>query len=317
MSEPIHLKAVDTVPVDPGKVGISYSGGGPLLVIELGVARAFVQRGIRPDVVCGASAGALTASAHALDPDGGRGIDMAADLLGRQVSNGFLKLDPLDFAGRVVRKGTHLDAIGDNSPIGELIAGGIKNTFGLQRVTMGAFGKPLTAGGKPTPQLMIVATDAGQGTSFWFEQDALLTDAVIASSAIPGVFPWVTHQTADGQQVTLVDGGVVDNQPLSNLVEQGCGTIYACAVGPTGARPVPNNLLQNVIQAINLSMHQCTKLEEDYVRTKLPDGGKILHIHPETTTSVTDFNFTPQLVQQVMAEATRLTLQWLDTNPSQ
>jgi NTE family protein len=317
MSEPIHLKGVEQVPIDAGKVGISYSGGGPLLVIELGVARAFVQRGIRPDVVCGASAGALTAAAHALDSDGGRGIDMAADLLGKKVRNSFLKLDFLDIAGRVVGQRTRLDAIADNAPIGELIAGGISDTFGLRPVTMGTFGKPLAAGGNPTPRLMIVATDAGLGTSFWFEQDALLTEALIASSAIPGVFPWVTHHTADGQQVTLVDGGVVDNQPLSNLVEQGCGTIYACAVGPTGARPVPNNLIQNVIQAINLSMHQCTKLEEDYVRTKLPAGGKILHIHPETKTPVNDFEFSPQLVQEAMAEATELTLQWLDSNPSQ
>lgn len=315
MSEPIHLKGIDTVPADAAKIGISYSGGGPLLVIELGVARAFVKRGIRPDVLCGASAGALTATAHALDPVDGRGIDMAADLLGQQMSNRFLKLDLFDFASRAFRQITHLNAIGDNSPIAELIAGGIKNTFGIEQVTLGSFGKPLAEGGKATPRLMIVATDAQRGTSYWFEDGALLTDALIASSAIPGVFPWITHGTAAGEQVTLVDGGVVDNQPLSNLVEQGCGTIYACAVGTSGAAAVPTNLVQNFMQAVNLSMHQCTKLEENYVRTKLPQGGKILHIHPETTTPLTDFNFTPSLVQQVMDEATRLTLDWLDTNP--
>jgi NTE family protein len=317
MSEPIHLKGVDTVPADPAKIGISYSGGGPLLVVELGVARALVQRQIRPDVICGASAGALTAAAHALDPDGGRGIAMAADLLGSKVRNSFLKLDPLDFAERVLQQRKQLNSIGDNSPIGKLIGDGIASTFGLPQVLMGMFGKPLADGGKPTPRLMIVATDDCEGTSYWFEDSALLTDALIASSAIPGVFPWLTHQTGDGQVMTLVDGGVVDNQPLSNLLEQGCGTIYACAVGASGPRPIPKNLLENFMQAINLSMHQCTKLEENYVRAKLPDGGKILHLHPETTTPVTNFDFTPQLVQQVMDEATQLTLAWLDTNPTQ
>jgi NTE family protein len=288
-----------------------------LIVVELGVARAFVQRHIRPDVICGASAGALTAAAHALDPDGGRGITMAADLLGSQVRNSFLKLDPLDFAQRVLQQGKHLNSIGDNSPIGKLIGDGIANTFGLRRVTMGMFGKPLVEGGPPTPRLMIVATDDTEGTSYWFEDGALLTDALIASSAIPGVFPWVTHRTADGKQLTLVDGGVIDNQPLSNLLEEGCGTIYACAVGASTPRPVPTNLLQNYMQAINLSMHQCEKLEESYVRAKLPESGKILHMHPETTTPVNDFDFTPQLVQKLMDEATQLTLAWLDTNPSQ
>jgi hypothetical protein len=71
------------------------------------------------------------------------------------------------------------------------------------------------------------------------------------------------------------------------------------------------------MHAINLSMHQCTELEESYVRDKLPESGKILHLHPETTTAVNDFDFTPQLVQKVMHEATQLTFAWLDTNPSQ
>ena len=317
MSEPIHLKGVDEVPADPAKIGISYSGGGALLVVELGVARAFVQRQIRPDVICGASAGALTAAAHALDPDGGRGIDMAADLLGREVRNSFLKLDLVDFAQRALQQRKQLNSIGDNSAIGKLIGDGVAQTFGIPQVTMGMFGKPLADGGKPTARLMIVATDDCNGSSYWFEDGALLTDALIASSAIPGVFPWVSHQSADGTQMTLVDGGVVDNQPLSNLLEQGCGTIYACAVGASGPLAAPTNLLQNYMQAINLSMHQCTKLEESFVRAKLPPGGKILHLHPETTTPVNDFDFTPQLVQQVMNEATDLTLKWLDSNPTQ
>jgi NTE family protein len=318
MSEPIHLKDVDTVQqADPNKIGISYSGGGPLLVVELGVARAFVQKHIRPQVICGASAGGLTAAAHALDPDDGRGIAMAADLLGQQVRNSFLKLDPVDFAQRVIREGKHLDSIGDNTPIAKLIGDGIAHTFGLPRITMGMFGSPLAAGGNPTPELMIVATDDRNGTSYWFEDDALLTDALVATSAIPGIFPWVTHQTGAGEQLILVDGGVVDNQPLSNLLTRGCGTIYACAVGASGPRPAPTNLLQNYMQAINLAMHQCEKLEESYVRAKLPPGGKILHIHPETKTPVVDFDFTPKLVKEVMDEATSLTIDWLNSNPTQ
>src|SRR5918912_2272340 len=82
MSEPIRLK--DTQPVvDRTKVGISYSGGGPLVLIELGCARAFVDKHIRPAVIAGVSAGSLAGAAHALDPVGGQGIELAADLLSR------------------------------------------------------------------------------------------------------------------------------------------------------------------------------------------------------------------------------------------
>src|SRR5258708_22910194 len=98
-----------TVAPDPKKVGISYSGGGLLLVVELGSARAFVQYGIKPAVICGASAGAFADAAHALDMDAGKGIDQAVTEIGH-LTNASLKLDAGDFALRLLREGGHLKA---------------------------------------------------------------------------------------------------------------------------------------------------------------------------------------------------------------
>src|SRR5262249_47925578 len=67
-----------TLSVERGRVGISYSGGGALLLVELGIALAFVDLGIRPYAIAGVSAGAITAAAHAIDPIEGRGILAAA-----------------------------------------------------------------------------------------------------------------------------------------------------------------------------------------------------------------------------------------------
>ena len=108
MAEPIHLKDVQPA-VDPSRIGISYSGGGPLVIIELGVARAFVKKGIVPAVITGASAGALAGTAHALDPLEGRGIQLAAEICGR-FSNSTLGLDAFHIALRVIRERTHLTA---------------------------------------------------------------------------------------------------------------------------------------------------------------------------------------------------------------
>jgi predicted acylesterase/phospholipase RssA len=121
--------------------------------------------------------------------------------------------------------------------------------------------------------------------------------------------------TIDGRERLLVDGGVVSNQPLSNLAENGCGTIFACAVGPTGVLPPPANGVDNAFRTVGLMMHQCTKLEEDYVRLKLGEGGAVHHIHPEMAFPVHEFDFTPELVQQVMDEACTKTLEWLSHLP--
>lgn len=58
MDERIKLAEVDVPEVDRDRVGISYSGGGPLVLVELGCVRAFVECGIRPAAIVGVSAGA-------------------------------------------------------------------------------------------------------------------------------------------------------------------------------------------------------------------------------------------------------------------
>src|SRR6202165_5397540 len=100
MSEPILLAGRD-LRVDRKKIGISYSGGGAMVLIELGIAQAFVDLGIVPAVIAGASAGALAGAAHALDPIEGAGIRMAATILGG-VTNRTLGLGIDQVIGRVV-----------------------------------------------------------------------------------------------------------------------------------------------------------------------------------------------------------------------
>jgi predicted acylesterase/phospholipase RssA len=151
MSKPILLK--DKVPsVDRDRIGISYSGGGPLVLVELGIARAFVKLGIIPAVIAGVSAGALAGAAHALDPKSGAGIDLAASLLA-EVSNRFFGLDPIDIVARVVREREHTTRLGDNAPIGPLIRDALARTFDLTDVTVGTFASPTY------PKLIVGATD--------------------------------------------------------------------------------------------------------------------------------------------------------------
>jgi NTE family protein len=302
-----------TVPMDLTRIGISYSGGGPLLAVELGIARAFVQSGIRPAIISGASAGAIAAAAHALDMYTGKGIDFAVDELGH-MSNATLKLDLADFALRVVHEGTKLKAIGDNAPAAQVISRVTARLFQVPDLTLGAFGQPLVPNGDPSPVLQVVATDSVAQEAYWFPSDAGLQDALVATSAIPGVFPWQVRATPTGNLI-LVDGAVVENQPLTRLMEQGCGRIYACAVG-AGPAAEPSNLIDNIMRSTNVSMHQCSKLEEAVVRGQMGPGGLVIHIHPEGTTGLPDFNFTPDLVKRAVDEACQLTLSWLATNPT-
>ncbi|GAC1513685.1 MAG: hypothetical protein NVS2B16_19100 [Chloroflexota bacterium] len=147
-----------------------------------------------------------------------------------------------------------------------------------------------------------------------------MAQALVASSAIPLVFLWY-HMTIRGKDITLVDGAVITNQPLSKLaLDEKCGTILACAVGYFGgAINPPTNAINNAYGCSLLMTHQCSKMEEDYVRTKLGTQGVVHHIHPiiETPMSDTSFDFTPDLVHKIVDESCEKTMTWLNQNRDQ
>lgn len=301
------------------KIGISYSGGGPLVVIELGIAQAFVEMGIHPHVIAGTSAGALAGAAHALDIHGGTGIAMAAGLL-KQIDGAKLGFGWVPVIERLVAERENFTSLADNQPLKPMITEALKafrepgstTAKGLENVTIGYFSPP-------RPKVLILATNRGNGDTVVFPRETRIEDAVVASSAIPGVFPWQHFQVGPGPAQYLVDGGVVTNQPLQRLVLEHCGQIYVCAVGYAGGDvPPPTNALNNVVESINLMAHQCTKLEEAYVREWVGDQGIVYpHIHPQLDLPIQNYNFAkdPDLVDRIMKEAKSQTLSWLANPP--
>ena len=55
-------------------------GGGVLGVAEVGMARALLEAGVRPDLVCGTSVGAINGAAIAADPTARGGQAFVGDL---------------------------------------------------------------------------------------------------------------------------------------------------------------------------------------------------------------------------------------------
>jgi len=96
-----------------------------------------------------------------------------------------------------------------------------------------------------------------------------LIDAVYPSLAIPGVFPPV----ADGNRRLLVDGGVLDNLPVSTMAQRGEGPVVAVdATGPgvrfkAAERPGLGRLMRPVRRALTGSEATIPRLGETIVRT--------------------------------------------------
>jgi NTE family protein len=99
----------------------------------------------------------------------------------------------------------------------------------------------------PIP-LHLIAFDLLEGRELRLSEGPAV-DAVAASASIPGIFPPV----AMGER-RLIDGGVVNNTPISHAVELGAERIYVLPTQPSHDRPgrVPTGALDAAIQGVHL-----------------------------------------------------------------
>lgn len=153
----------------------------------------------------------------------------------------------------------------------------------------------------PIP-LHVVATDVLSG------QDVLLSsgntvDAIAASAAIPAVFPPVTVNGRD-----LIDGGVVNNTPLSHAGALGADLIWVLPTGYSCALPEsPKGALAMALHAMTLAINQ--RLAADITRL---EGVADLRVVPPLcplSISPIDFTHSVQLIERSHAS----TREWLAT----
>ena len=159
-------------------IGLALGSGSARGWAHIGVLRALMEAGIRPDVVCGASVGAIVGAAYATDQMDRfeawvRGMDRRAvvSFMDFNLSGGMLKGEKL-----VAFLRQHFD----DRPIEAL-----------------------------DTRFAVVATALQTGDEVWLRSGPV-TEAVRASFALPGLFTPVWHE-----QRLLVDGGLVNPVPVS------------------------------------------------------------------------------------------------------
>ncbi len=258
------------------------SGGASHGAVQVGMLQALARREIRPDLVFGASVGALNAAWIAGDPALEHLDDLDAIWTSLRTRDAF-PLRPLTgLLGFLGRRNSLVSASGLRS----IVARNVR----FERLE-----------DAPIP-LCVIATEVTSG------REVALTvgnavDAIVASATIPGVLPPVEM---DGRM--LMDGGVVNNTPISNAIAAGATRIY---VLPTGyacdlQRP-PKSALAMTLQAISLLVEQrlITDVQELQGRVDL----RVIPPVCPLDVSPADFSRARELIDLARDGASR----WLDT----
>ena len=194
-------------------VAFVLSGGGVLGAAQVGQLQALIDVGIRPDVLVSTSVGALNAAAVAADPS----PESAARLA--EVWRA-LKTEDI-FPGSRVARAWNIVSRGDH----------IHPNTGIRRLVENL---PAATFEETEIPVWISATNLRSGEEHWFSSGSLMR-AILASTALPGIFPPVA---IDGE--LYIDGGVVNNVPISQAISLGANRIYVltCGTATGGQRPI-------------------------------------------------------------------------------
>lgn len=189
----------------PTRTAFVLGGGGHLGAHEVGMLRALLERGVVPDLVVGTSIGAINGALLAADPTP-RTVERLTDLWASIADRDILGGSLFSSVRQLARSGTHAYT---NRSLRTLL----RDVLPVDRIEDLAV--PFTC----------VAASIERSTAVYFDSGPLV-DAVLASSAVPGLLPPVE---IDGEH--FLDGGLVDSIPLGHAVADGATRVFVLQVG--------------------------------------------------------------------------------------
>jgi NTE family protein len=254
------------------------SGGASLGSIQVGMLQALADHGIRPDLIVGTSVGAVNGGWLAGGDDD---LGKLADIWCGLNRNDVFPTSPITSVLGLAGWGNHL--VPDR---------------GLRRLLRKHL-RFVRLQDAPIP-LHVVATDVLTGVDVRISQgDAI--KAIMASSAIPGVFPPVVIDDR-----LLMDGGVVENTPIGHAVALGATTVWVMpSGGACGIEEIPESALGMAMHAIVLAISQ--RIAFDIERYEHRVDLRVVPPLCPLTISPTDFSHGAELIER----AHNQTEQWL------
>lgn len=229
----------------PRPVAFVLGGGGSLGAMQVGMLRALETHGVRPDLVVGTSVGSLNGAVLALDPDG------AAELLPKI----WVHMTRHEaFPGGVFSQVRTLRHAKTNL---------FPNT-GLATIIREHLGEDATFDDLRLP-LGVVTTEVDTAEPWLFRSGPLLPP-LLASAAIPGIYPAVEHEGK-----LLYDGGLVANVPMRQALGMGAKSLVVLDCAFPGQIPSPPQTIAEVLMyTAMISMRNQAVLEAPAAALRAP-----------------------------------------------
>lgn len=261
----------------PKPTAFVFGGGGSWGALHWGILRALAETDIRPDLVVGTSVGSLNGAIAAADPE------HSAEILGALWPA--VTRDQV-FPGGVISSlhtlRTSHGWLYDSANLAEYLAAR------LPVATIEELQVPYVA----------IATDFTSGARVEIDRGDLKS-ALLASSAIPGIFPWIDR---DGRR--LVDGGLVSNVSTDVARNRGANSIVVLDCGLFGVSP---KLSESIIDILAQTVAIQSRQQVIHDLSRCLDVPVVWLSGPElTSTSQLDFSHTVALAEAAYTASSEL-----------
>lgn len=244
------LPDVAEMSVQP-KTAFVLGGGGRWGAVEVGMLKALDEAGVEPDLVLGTSIGAFNGSVIASRP-GSEGVAQLAELW-EEISRAGILSGSL--FSRMKNVATFQPAIHDAHEIRRMLEDVHGETSKIEDLKL---------------PFQCVAASIERAAEHWFSSGPLI-DALLASSAIPALFPPVEIA---GEH--FYDGGLVNSVPLTRALDLGASRVFVLQVGRVESElRLPERLHEAAMISFEIARrHRFTTTMEN-----LPEGLDV-HVMP-------------------------------------
>jgi len=258
-------------------VAFVLSGGASLGSIQVGMLKALFEAGIKPDFLVGTSVGAVNAAWIAGWPSGEGVAKLEEIWLGLRREHVF----PLGWAAAtgLLGKTNHLFS---NGALRNLLA----RNLPYERLEHAAVPMHVVTSEVKTGRAVIISNGPA-------------VPALLASCAIPGVFPPVTIGRRE-----LADGGVANHSSIDAAVRLGASRIYVLPISYPWLHEEPTSALGMALQALARMVAQ--RLESEVAAYR--EAAEITVIPPLEPMAVSpaDFGHTAELIEHGYESARKM-----------
>jgi len=259
------------------RVAFVLSGGGSLGATQVGMLHALFDAGIKPDMLVGTSVGAVNAAWIASWP-AKEGVQKLAEIwTGLRRDDVF----PLGWTAAMglLGRGKHLIS-------NAALRGVLERHLPYERLEQAQI------------PVHVVATELKSGRAVVLSSGPAVP-ALLASCAIPGVFPPMTIGRRE-----LIDGGVANHTPIATAVELGARVIYVLPIGYPWLHEEPANALGMALQALARLVEQ--RLESEIASYRDAADIRVVPAIEPLAVSPADFTRTQELIERGYASAETL-----------